>query len=102
MNLHGFLRIVRPARIRASTYRQVGTRLQALRKSEPVFQCFATGLNDTDSLEPPKGHPKPNPPFEYDTVKVLSVKISDDLKWKNPISPEEGVRDSALLTVGRA
>jgi len=59
-------------------------------------------LNDTDSLKPPKGHPKPDPPFEYDTVKVLSVKISDDLKWKNPISPEEGVRDSALLTVGRA
>ena len=62
---------------------------------EASLQCIAccmTGLAMPSSLPHPPKLKTPDPPFEYDTYVVRNVKISDDLKWSNPHTKNEGAR----------
>lgn len=45
------------------------------------------------SLPHPPNYTVPDPPFEYNTYAVNSVKINN-LEWKNPPTKDEGVRST--------
>ena len=55
--------------------------------------CCMAGLNMPSSLPHPPNYTKPDPPFEFNTYAVNSVKI-DNLEWKNPPTTNEGVRST--------